>query len=239
MNKAASLKRQKNPRERGCKMKLSKPDFMPRSKAMERAILDNLNPEHLGDLRKSRLSNETIEAAGIKTVPPDEITEKLGFTISNIESMYEIPYPGTDFRRYKVFYSDDSYKERPKYLQCKGSGNRLYIPHKVRAILKDTSIPLYVTEGEKKALKACQEGLFCVGLSGLWNWSDGNKELIADFDQITLKDRTVYIVPDSDWQEPNKHGYKKNLEQAVYGLANKLKERGARIFIKQLPQKEG
>jgi hypothetical protein len=46
-----------------------------------------------------------------------------------------------------------------KYLSPKGSSNRLYIPPGVEVVLKDTSKPLYLTEGEKKALKAWQEGL--------------------------------------------------------------------------------
>ena len=80
-----------------------------------------------------------------------------------------------------------------------------------------------------------QEGLYCVGLSGLWNWSNGNKELIPDFDLIKLQGREVYIVPDNDWLQPNKHGYRKNLKQAVCQLADRLKARGARAFIIELP----
>jgi hypothetical protein len=41
----------------------------------------------------------------------------------------------------------------------------------------------------------------------------------------------VKLVPDDDWLSPNKHGYGKNLKDAVYRLAGKLKERGARVFI--------
>jgi hypothetical protein len=41
-------------------------------------------------------------------------------------------------------------------------------------------------------------------------------------------------VPDDDWLTPNKHGYKKNLQAAVYRLAGKLKLRGARVFIVNL-----
>ncbi|MFA5823054.1 MAG: DUF3854 domain-containing protein [Thermodesulfovibrionales bacterium] len=126
--------------------------------------------------------------------------------------------------------------KKPKYIQLKDSGNRLYIPTTVRSVLNDSAIPLHITEGEKKALKATQEGLFCIGLSGLWNWKNkGSEELISDFNQITLKNRAVYIVPDNDWLQPNKHGYAKNLKQAVYGLVIRLKERGARVFIVELP----
>ena len=103
----------------------------------------------------------------------------------------------------------------------------------------DPTIPITITEGEKKALKGSQEGVNCIGLSGLWNWSDGKQELIKDFDLINLNGRKVFLVPDNDWLSPNKHGYEKNLKQAVYGLANQLMKRGARVFIVSLPVDNG
>lgn len=196
--------------------------------------MNNFHPLHLEDLRRSGLSDKTIKQAHIKTVPPNDINRRLGFNIPGLTSCYEIPYD-KHFSRFKAFYDDTINEKRPKYIQRKESGNRLYIPPTVGPILNDSSKPLHITEGEKKALKATLEGLPCVGLSGLWGWSNGNKELIPDFDQITLKDRGVYIDPDNDWLQPNKHGDRKNLKQAVYELADRLKQRGARVFIVELP----
>jgi hypothetical protein len=197
---------------------------------------NDLHPDHIADLRKSGLSDETILKADIKSVPPDMINKKLGFNISDLTSCYEIPYD-KNFSRFKAFYGDHQYdKKHPKYLQRKNTGNRLYIPPEVRPLLSNPDIHLCITEGEKKALKATQEGLPCIALSGLWNWSNSNKELLPDFDSIAFEGRTVYIIPDNDWLQPNKHGYKKNLKQAVYELADKLKERGSKVFIVELPQ---
>jgi hypothetical protein len=107
----------------------------------------------------------------------------------------------------------------------------------VRAILKDPSIPLCFTEEEKKALTACQEGISCIALSGLWNWPDGSEEknLISDFDLLNLNGRTVYLVPDNDWEQPDRHGKRKNLHQAVYELGYRLIDRGAKVSIIELP----
>ena len=196
--------------------------------------MNNLHPLHLDDLQKSGLTDETITQSGIHTVPPNDINRKLGFNILGLISCYEIPYDES-FSRFRAFYDDNIPGKQPKYLQRKNTGNRLYIPNLVRPLLDDPSISLYFTEGEKKALKAVQAGLYCIGLSGLWNWSNGNKELIIDFDLIKLQGREVFIIPDNDWLQPNKHGYAKNLKLAVYGLANRLKERGARVFIVELP----
>jgi len=195
--------------------------------------MSGLHPTHLEDLRKSGLSDETIREAEIATVIPCDINKALGWNVPGLTSCYRIPYPGTDFSRYRCFYEDGA---GPKYLQKKATGNRLYVPHSVKSVLQDTAVDLYLTEGEKKALRAAQDGLTCIGLSGLWNWSNGNKELIPDFDQIGFEGRRVYIVPDNDWLNPNRHGYKKNLRQAISGLGERLQERGATVEIIILPE---
>jgi len=196
-----------------------------------------LNTDHLEDLKKSGLSDDTISKAGIVSISADQLIKRLGFTLPSLISSYEIPY-NENFSRFRIFYSNSSNGKKPKYLQGKNTGNRLYIPSNVKPILNNPSIPLYITEGEKKALKATQEGLYCIGLSGLWNWSNGNKELIPDFDLIALRDRAIYIVPDNDYKTPNKNGYKKNLKKAVNELAEKLKAKGAIVSIVELPEGE-
>lgn len=59
-------------------------------------LISSLHPAHLEDLHKSGLSNEIILEAGIKSVPPRDISKKLGFDIPGLISMYEIPYPGCE-----------------------------------------------------------------------------------------------------------------------------------------------
>lgn len=193
-----------------------------------------LHPDHLQDLRGSGLSDETIKQAGIYSVPPRDINKRLGFNDSRIESVMVFPYPGCDgFEIYKVFPPRDGLK----YVQPKGSMNRLYIPHLVRGILSNSSILICFTEGVKKAIKSTQDGIPCVAMNGLWNWSDGSKEkkLIPDFDWVVLGNRTVYLIPDNDWLQPDHHGEPKNLRQAVYELGYRLIDRGAKVFIIELP----
>ena len=110
---------------------------------------------------------------------------------------------------------------------------------KITAILNNPSIPLCITEGEKKALMACQSGLPCVALSGLWSWKNkGEDKLISDFDLIALKNREVFLVPDNDWLESNRMGERKNLKAAVMELSYRLLDRGAKVFIVLLPQED-
>ncbi|MHB8109985.1 MAG: DUF3854 domain-containing protein [Syntrophorhabdaceae bacterium] len=197
---------------------------------------NRLHPDHCVDLQKSGLSDVTIKESRIYTVRPGHIGKKLGWNPEGLLSVMALPYPGFDtFERYKLFYDPEYTGKTHRYLQRKNTGNHLYISEKVRPVLQDVSITLYITEGEKKALKASQEGLPCIGLSGLWNWSDGNRELLPDFDKIAFEGRNIIIVPDNDWLLPNKLGYQKNLKQAVEKLIQKLISRGAAVSIKELP----
>ncbi len=63
-----------------------------------------------------------------------------------------------------------------RYYQRGGTPPRFYMPARARAALTDPTVPLLVTEGEKKALKAIQEGLACVAVGGLWNWQTRHTE---------------------------------------------------------------
>ena len=202
-------------------------------------LRERFHPNHYDDLTKSGLSDETIEKAGLATVPPRGIHTELGFNHDGIESVLKFPYPGNNgFARYRIIYNPDAKGKKPKYIQQKGTSNHLYIPDSIRPNLSNVEIPLYITEGEKKTLKGCQEGLCCIGLSGLWNWTNGKRELIQDFNVINFTGREVNVVPDNDWLTPNKHGYDKNLREAVYSLAFRLRAQGAKVSIVSLPQGE-
>ena len=193
-----------------------------------------LSPDHLVDIRRSGLSDDTITLAGIQTVPPRDIKKALGFDFPDLASMYKIPYPGCDgFSRFRCFPAEG--KQVARYYQRKESGNHLYIPAAVASMLSDPTTTTYITEGEKKALKASQEGLACIAVGGLWNWKDKDGGLISGFDKITLAGRDIGIIPDNDYLKPNVHGYKKNLEQAVQELAYVLIDKGAKVFVVVLP----
>jgi hypothetical protein len=193
------------------------------------------HPDHYTDLQKSGLSDETITAGGFESIPLRLIRKKLGFDFPDLNSMYEIPYQGCEgFSRFRCFPVEG--KMVAKYFQPKDSGNHLYIPAVVASMLSNPTTPLYLTEGEKKALKGCQEGLACVAIGGLWNYRDKEGGLISDFDKIAWTGRAVSIVPDNDYLLPNVHGYEKNLKEAVQGLAYALIDKGAKVSIIELPE---
>lgn len=208
-----------------------------------KGILPSFHPAHLADLLKSGLSDETIIDHQIKSIRPKDIDKLIGYSIPGLISAYRIPFPpfNDGYSRFKVFYTpgQERYsdgRKKPRYIQPRGSANRLYVPLPVFSILNDTSIPLYITEGEKKALKATQEGLPTIAITGLWNWKQsGTDELIPDFNLINWQGRSVYMVPGSDWLEAGKNSKPRNLKDAVSRLCWKLQERGAKTNIVMLP----
>ncbi len=188
--------------------------------------LPPLHPEHLADLRRSGLTEETIRTLGIRSERPHDIPKLVGWNPPDVTSALVFPYPGEDgFCRVKVFppYTDKD-GHTVKYLQPPNSGCRLYVPPRAASVLGDPSKPLGWTEGEKKAAKACQEGIPCIGLGGLWNWLEDGKP-IAKLDEIAHVDREEIIYADSDvWTRPK-------LQQAIYALGKELESRGAKPLV--------
>lgn len=195
----------------------------------------SLHPDHLADLEKSGLSAATIHELNIHTVPPRWIGKHLGFDNPLIESVLCFPYPGLDgFCRDKVFPAIKGKDDHTvRYLQRKDSGVHLYIPPLARATLTDPSSPLFLTEGEKKAAKACQEGFPCIGLGGLWNWVQEGKP-IEELNLVVWQERRVVLIPDSDvWRDQD------DLLHAVYALGMELEKRGAFVRSLRLPEEVG
>ena len=211
---------------------------------------------HLADLRKSGLSDEQIAACGFCTIHnPSNIANVLKWSQADrLGSCLLLPYRRGDgslisvaeFARIKP---DSPRTGKPKngkpgkaikYESPKGSSARLYFPPQTCVKLADVTIPLLVTEGEKKSAKADQEGFACIGLGGVDVWSKkrakgpdgkklGKRELIDDFNSVALSGREVFIVFDSDLVE------KPSVQWAEWNLAQVLIERGAIVKVVRLP----
>ena len=90
--------------------------------------------------------------------------------------------------------------------------------------------PLWLVEGEKKALAVAQLGLPAVGFCGIEGWHTAHsRELLTDFDTIRLAGRVVELAPDGDWRV-NAH-----VERGVRRLAEAIERRGARLRLVVLP----
>lgn len=189
----------------------------PYSVAFSGRLALHLYPDHLADLRKSGLSDKTIKAAGVYSIRPSDIGHFFGSDAVSVETGLCFPYQGADFARLKLFPSIG----KMKYAQPANTSARLYLPFSIGAG------DLVVTEGDKKTLAAHRAGLNAVGIGGLWNWLS-HGEPIEDLNLIDWG-RTCTITPDSDAFE------RTDLMRAVYALGCELKDRGAAIYVAQIP----
>jgi hypothetical protein len=198
-----------------------------------------LNERHLADLGASGITEEFALRNGCFSGSAEQVRAILGFNQTNSPGLV-FPYPGTNGNGQKPFMRvkpDTPFVDengRPaKYLSPKFATNRLYVPCGVELAFKDPSIPLYITEGEKKAQKAAQERLMCVALAGVQCWrgkgADGASRPIPDLDLIEWKKRAVFIVFDSD------AAHNRNVRDAEHALAKELASRGATVRAYRLP----
>lgn len=199
-----------------------------------------LHPSALADLRASGLTDETIASCGLHSVRPKDLK---ACRISGVVHALAFPYfsldgSPVDFQRWKLFFEGEP-GDKPKYWQPKGSDPLPYFPPLIdwQVLAGDSSVSLLITEGEKKSLAACQAGLFCFALAGVWSWraklDTGERLTLPGLDQIIWTGRTVELVPDSDAWRPEKE---RDILAGFYALAMELKERGAVVSFVELPE---
>lgn len=111
--------------------------------------------------------------------------------------------------------------------------NGLDVPPGVGPMLGDPSVPLWITEGCKKADCGALHGLCIVALSGVWNWlctnSAGGKLALPDFQDIALNGRDVVIAFDGDTAR------KESVQKAAHSLSAYLAMKGAKVRFLHLP----
>jgi hypothetical protein len=186
----------------------------------------SLAPEHRADLQKSGLTDDTIAKQKIRSIPPAMFGQLLGFDVPKVTSAYLLPFPDSrggwfDHVRMKVFPALTTDGGTIKYLQPKRSGVRIYFPLATLDGVLRSADPLYIVEGEKKALSVAQLGLPAVGLCGIEGWHvAGARELHPDLDDVGLCGRTIYLVPDADVRTNGA------VHRAVHRLVDALGARG-------------
>lgn len=229
----------------------------------------NLKAEDLRNLEQNFVTREIAELAKLRRV--DSITgaeivgkrEKAGFDYSGLVFPYFLPPSYSSARQYRLRRDKPDYeqngngaaKEIAKYLSAPGAVNSFYFPPNVKAEwLKDVSLPIVITEGEKKGLalyRLASENLTLpdwhflpIALSGVWNFRSSNvgkitgpngervnvKGIIPDFGLVTLKGRDVIILFDA-----NVHT-NPDVKMARFQLAEVLSKKGARVSFAELPK---
>jgi len=210
-----------------------------------------LSERHLKMLRDaSGISDEVIAARGYRTVTDEKELIPLGFsTVQRRTPGLLIPCHGPDgsngffsFRpdsarvieNRRKREADGSYKQRViKYETPAGSGVRLDCPLVCLEQVKSPHIPLWITEGAKKADALASRGLCAISLNGVWNFKGKNEfggvTWLADWDYVALKSRDVRIVFDSDVMQ------KPAVRKALERLTAHLQRKGAHVSAVYLP----
>ncbi|MEP7338016.1 MAG: DUF3854 domain-containing protein [Acidobacteriota bacterium] len=205
-----------------------------------------LSPAHFIQLRGgSGLSDNVIAERGYRTVTKRTELREYGFSAEQCRAVpgLLIPQHAPDgsnghfiFRpdMPRAFYNNKTGKERIiKYEVPKGESVRLDCPPRCNHDLGNPDVELWITEGSKKADAGATHGLSIIALSGVWGFKGKNPfggiTILADWDHVALKGRTVNIVFDSDVMT------KKEVRQALNRLVEYLQRKGAHANCVYLP----
>ena len=218
-----------------------------------------LAPRDLEKLAQCGISRELAERALLRRVTSQEGGAIVGRNGGADYSGLVFPYiwPGEQSaREYRLRRDrpepeqhDGKMRERNKYLSPPGRGNFLYfVPGTLPAWLADPSLPVVVTEGEKKTLALSEVGWYGlgdsadkpnflpIGLPGVWNWRgttgkapgpDGErrdvKGPIADLARVQWANRRVIILFDTNVRANSA------VQAARVELTKELRKRRAKV----------
>ncbi len=191
----------------------------------------------------SGIAPEVIKERGYRSILGKSELEKIGFTSAQQRAPgILIPLWSVDGKEAGFQFRPDhprtSGRDRPvKYESPAGSSNRLDCPPCCQKILGNPQVPLWITEGSKKADALASKGACAISVTGVWGFKGKNQfggiTFLADWDYIALKGRTVHLAFDSDivTKEP--------VRKAMEHIGEHLKRKGAMVHVIQLPQLEG
>ena len=171
-------------------------------------------------LQNSAINEDVIRSRGYRTIANVQDLKELGFSPSQFRVpglllplhttdgkiglyVYRPDNPRVFEDKKKGRNPDGTYPNKViKYEIPKGAGIRLDCPPICRLQLGDPSVPLWITEGQKKADALASKGLCAIALLGVWNFKGknamGGTAFLNDWDYIALNGRSVRIVLDSD-----------------------------------------
>jgi Domain of unknown function (DUF3854) len=158
-------------------------------------------------VQESSIKPKVIEARGYRTVETKAELERLGFGRAqcNVPGLLLPIYaPSGEISLYQFRPDEPRIKDgRPvKYETPSRSRMALDVHPFAREKLRDSSVPLFITEGIKKGDAVVSQDLCAIALIRVWNWRGtnqyGGKTALPEWEYVALNDREVHIVFDSD-----------------------------------------
>jgi hypothetical protein len=120
-----------------------------------------------------------------------------------------------------------------KYETPSGASMGFDVHPSVRQSLRDPGTRLFITEGVKKGDCLVSHGEVAIALLGVWNYrgtnEHGGKTALADWDNVALNGRDVFIAYDSDIS------VKPQVAKALMRLKSFLESREAHVKVVYLP----
>jgi hypothetical protein len=198
-----------------------------------------LLPQHQELLTDSGITAEVAAARGYFSANTKAELKRLGF------SELQRRTPALVIPIWDVFGQIATYQIRAdaprvndrgrpvKYEIPRSSRTVLDVPPTQRDRLNNPAVPLFITEGVRKADSAASIGLCGIDVLGVWNWrgrnEHGGKTALPDFEQIAFNERKVYLVFDSDvMTKPDVYG-------SLTRFKPLLEKRDAEVFAVYLP----
>ncbi|PZR66771.1 MAG: hypothetical protein DLM66_12780 [Candidatus Dormiibacter spiritus] len=203
----------------------------------------NLLPQHHAQLISSSVTLEAAAERGYFSISHKVEAERLGFAPSQrLVPAMVLPLWTPDgeiaFHQIRPDNPRAARDGKPiKYETPKDARMRLDVHPRMRGFLGDPKRPLLITEGIKKGDAATTLDLCCIALLGVTAWrgrnQDGGAVSLADWEQVALKERRVYLVFDSDVMS------KEQVHIQLARLRRFLASRGADVRVIYLPSGEG
>jgi hypothetical protein len=188
-------------------------------------------------LEESGISPMVVAERGYYTAKTKAELARLGFSKSQqrapalVVPMYSL---GGELvtHQIRLDHPRENNKGKPaKYETPSGSALHLDVHPSQTERVRDASVPLWITEGVKKADSLVSRGQCVVALQGVWCWQKEGVPL-AEWEDIKLHGRLVIVAFDSDVTVNPK------VQKALEALVRFLRGRGAKVKVLYLPSKD-
>jgi hypothetical protein len=206
-------------------------------------VIDGLIEVHRRELlAESGIAEDVVTERGYRTVPrptpaddrPRQELAKLGIPRWALDE--DRHFPGLLIPIYRATGERISWQYKPrlpvhnrqgkpqKYASPKGQPSRLDVRPRNRSRIADPTVPLWVTEGVKKADALTSRGCCVVSVTGVFNWRS-TLGTLGDWEDVPLRGREVVVCFDSDAR------HKPNVARAMVRFGRWCKSKGAAAVI--------
>src|SRR5688572_24102135 len=191
-----------------------------------------LSAEHRRELEgQSVIDTAIVAERGYETITADQSAylSALGIQVRSRDA-----YPGLLLPMFRATGERISAQFKPakpivlkrgrtlKYLSPLGQPNHIDVHPRNRERIRDTSVPLWITEGIKKGDSLATRDCCVATLTGVFNWRS-RLGTLGDWEDVPLKGRTVFLCFDADAKK------NMNVARAMVRLGRWCRSKGASV----------